>query len=354
MKHIATALVGLNHPHSSDWQGVLPDTPELSLVASYDPDPATARALLHKPYAALPVYGSLDELLARHAVEAAIVLLPLDQAEAALLTLARAGVHVMAEKPVVRTAPALRQVKAALRPGAVFYSGYCWRWDAIINQARALVAWGILGELWSVELRWFTSRVGAQPGRPAHRDPRHYLFHRATSQGGMLQWLGCHWIDVMLHITGQSITGVTAMVARQTSKEIDVEDTASCLLRFGNGMIGSLVTGYLLPTGTQACLHLRGSRGWLEWEWGNGRTFTVHSEHPSWRVAPTRTFTFPAAAERGYGGGTGAALLHDFARCIAAGGADPEMTIDDAVRVLDVLDAAYASAETGALVMLKR
>ena len=351
MTKIPIALVGVNHPHISDWQGVLPDVPELTPTACYDSDPSLSRRLLCPPYDSLPLYGNLDELLAKHTVQAAIVLLPLEQAEGALLTLARAGVHVMAEKPVVRTAPALQKVKAALRPGAVFYSGYCWRWDAIINQVRSLVSDGILGDLWSIEMRWITSQVGTQPGRPAHRDPKHFLFRRDVSQGGMLEWLGCHWIDLMLYITGQPISSVMAMTAQQTTQEIDVEDTATCLMRFANGMLGSLNVGYLLPTGGQACLSLCGSLGWMQWDWKDGREFTVHSEHPSWSVAPTRTFDFTLPVRASYGDGKGAALLHDFARCIAAGGDAPAMTVDDPIRVLEVLDAAYDSAATGKAVV---
>jgi len=351
MARIPIALVGVNHPHTGDWHGVLPVVPDLVPVAHYDADPTAARRLLQPPYDALPVYGDLDELLARHKVKAALVLLPLDQAERTLLTLARAGIHTMAEKPVARTAPALQQVKAALRPATVFYSGYCWRWDAIVEQARTLVSDGILGDLWSIEMRWITSRVGTQPGRPVHRDPRHFLFRRAVSQGGMLEWLGCHWIDLMLHITGQPISNVMAMVARQTSQEIEVEDTATCLFRFGSGMLGNLNVGYLLPSGGQGCLCIHGSLGWLRWDWQNGRTFTVHSEHPAWSVSPTRVYDYGVPANAGYGDGKGAALLHDFVRCINSGSQDPAMTIDDALRVLEVVDAAYQSAATGAAVI---
>ena len=352
MVKIPIALVGVEHPHTKDWHSTLIEVPELVPVAHYDPNPELAQTLLCPPYDRLPIYGDLSELLNRHPVKGALVLLPLCDAEQALLTLARAGVHVVAEKPVTRTAPALQQVADVLQPGRAFYAGYAWRWDPIINLIRSLVDEGILGDLWSIEMRWITSKVGRREGTPAHRDPEHFLFRYEASKSGMLEWLGCHWVDLMLYITRQPVASVMAMTARQTTDEIEVEDTATCLLRFGNGMLGSLHVGYLLPTGGQAFLGLRGSLGWVHWDWQDGRRFTVHSDHPQWASSPTRTFDFPRPADATYGGGTGAALLHDFARCIEQNGANPTMSIDDSIHVLEVIDAAYESADTGQMVTI--
>lgn len=353
MTAIPLALIGVNHPHVSEWHDLLRDAPGLVPVACYDPA-AAARGLLLAPYDALPFYNNLDELLAKHAPRAALVLLPLREAEDALLALARAGVHIMVDKPVTRTAPALRRVQSALAPDGVFYTGYVWRWDAIINQARSLVREGILGDLWSIEMRWISSRIGRRQDRPRHRDAGHYLFRRDISRGGMLQWLGCHWIDLMAYVTGQPITSVMAMTARQTSVDLEVEDSATCLLRFGNGMLGSLHLGYLLPVGGQTCFCLRGSLGWVHWDWQAGRRFTVYSEHSTWKTSPTRVFDFTPPERAGYSDGAGAALLHDFARCVGAGGVGPAMTIADAIRVLAVIDAAYESAESGNTVLVQQ
>lgn len=352
MTEIPVALVGVEHPHRKDWHDTLARVPELVPVAHYDPNPNAARTALEAPYDQLPVYGDLSELLARHQVQAALVLLSLRDAEEAMVTLAQAGVHMMAEKPVARTAAGLQRVASVLRPGTLLYSGYCWRYDPIIRHFRSLVESGILGQLWSIEMRWVTSQVGRRPGVPAHRNPDSYLFSAELSRGGMLQWLGSHWLDLMLYITQQPVAAVAAMTARQTTDEIEVEDTATCLLRFGNGMLGSLHVGYLLPTGGQAFMGLRGSLGWLHWDWQDQRRFTVHSTHPDWAAAPTRVFDFPSPPNATYGGGTGEALLRDFARCIRDNGARPRLTVADAMEVLRICDAAYAAADSGRTVQI--
>jgi predicted dehydrogenase len=353
MTAIPLALIGVDHPHALDWHQTLLAVPELVPVAHYDPDPEAAGGSLTPPYDGLPVYGDLDDLLASQQIQAALVMLPLDEAEGALLRLAEAGVHIMAEKPVARTSAAMEAVASALAPTTVFYAGYCWRLDPMIQQISALRDGGILGQLWSIEMHWLTSRVGRREGEPAHRDPRSYLFRSKASRGGMLQWLGCHFLDLMNHLTLQGVTSVMAMATRQTTDEIEVEDTATCLLRFGDGILGSLHVGYLLPSGGQMFIGLRGSLGWAHWDAMAGRRLTVYSEHPDWIAAPTREYDFPRPASATYGGGTGELLLHDFARCIDEGGRDPIYTAADALCVLEVLDAAYRSAGSGQAVSIQ-
>ena len=347
MTAIPMALVGVDHPHLKEWHSTLLAVPELAPVAHYDPNPGVARRFLEPPFDQLPVYGDLDQLLASHQIQAALVMLPLREAESALLALARAGAHILAEKPVARTAGAIEAVSVALAPDRVFYAGYCWRVDPMIQQIASLLEAGILGQIWSIEMHWVTSRVGRREGEPSHRDPASYLFRSEVSRGGMLQWLGCHFVDLMVHLAQQPVASVTAMTARQTTEEIDVEDTASCLLRFGTGTLGSLHVGYLLPSGNQMFIGLRGSLGWVHWDAMAGRRYTVCSEHPDWVAAPTRHFEVPRPPLATYGAGMGELMLRDFVRCINENGRDPIYTVADAIRVLQVLDAAYESASSG-------
>ena len=354
MSRIPIALCGVDHPHICEWYDALQRVPDLQPVAHYDPGKDGMQRPPLDPFHDLPLYRDLSTLLAHHDVQAALVAQSLRETEETLLTLASAGVHVMVEKPVARTAAALQRVRDRWQPGTIFYTGYLWRLEPMIQEIRSLVEEGILGDLWSVEMHWLTSKVGLRPGVPAHRNPNSYVFKQEISRGGMLQWLGCHFIDLMSHLTGLPVKAVSAMTARQTTDEIEVEDTATCLLQYGNGMLGSLHLGYLLPSGGHQFLGLRGSLGWVSWDWETGRQFTVHSEHPTWKAAPQRTFDFPHPADAGYGGGTAEILLRDLARCIRQGGTDPIFTIDDALRVLEVLDAAYESAGSGKVVEVSR
>ena len=107
------------------------------------------------------------------------------------------------------------------------------------------------------------------------------------------------------------------------------------------GVIGTLVGAYF---------GLRGSLGWARWE-RSGPEVELHSAHPAWATAPTRTLRVAGAQNAGYGDGQGQAALRNFVAA-ARGEAQPVFTVDDALRILEVLDAAQRSSASGERVRL--
>ena len=67
--------------------------------------------------------------------------------------------------------------------------------------------------------------------------------------GGVLAWLGCHWLDALRFVTGEEIVRVQAELATTSGESIDVEDTAAVSFRTSGGAVGSLHAGYLLAVG---------------------------------------------------------------------------------------------------------
>lgn len=312
-------------------------------MACYDPDLDAARALLLPALADLPLYDSLPELLARERPEAVLVTLPSDVAPAAVVACADAGVHCFVEKPVARTAAELAPLEEAIRrSGVTFHLGFTRRFTAPGSTLRSLVEQGLLGEVQSVEGRWITSSVRS-------RGAGHYAFSRARSGGGILHWLGCHWLDLMCYVSRLEVAGVSAVMETRSGEAIDVEDTAALSLRFANGAVGSLHAAYTTG-GNDLYFGVRGDLGWAHWD-RSLPEITAYSEHPSWSVAPRRTLTFELPAVRGYGGAAGRQSLRSFFAAFRDG-VPPMFTTADARRVLEVLDAAAESARSGRYVPL--
>jgi predicted dehydrogenase len=201
-----------------------------------------------------------------------------------------------------------------------------------------MVAQGVLGRLLSIEARWITTSV-------ERRGPVRFYFNRARNGGGMLSWLGCHYLDFMRWVTSAEVVEVAAIAATLSESPIDVEDVATLALRYDNGMIGSLHCAFATDRDTDQAFALRGSLGSVTWD-DAGPQIEARSTHPSWSAAPTRVMRFEADPVPGYGGAVGVAA---FRRFIAAsrGQAAPVDTIEDALRVLETLDAAHESARTG-------
>ena len=152
-------------------------------------------------------------------------------------------------------------------------------------------------------------------------------------------------------------------VATLSHEPIDVEDTAVLAFGTSSGAIGSLHAGYLLALGNpgyRAAGHdisfiLRGSDGFIQYSAARGQgapTLVLESRAPRWRSASQRSIQLIPTPSPGYGGLAG---LDFFRQFLAARPGDPTPAgAVDALRVLEILDAAYASAASGCAVAVER
>src|SRR5262249_38252598 len=148
-----------------------------------------------------------------------------------------------------------------------------------------------------------------------------------------------------------------------TQEPIDVEDAAVLAFRVSNGAVGSLHAGYLLALGNPGyraaghdiSLILRGSDGLIRYSAVRGQdapTLVLETRAPRWRSASQRSFQLIPTPSPGYGGLAG---LDFFRQFLAARPGDPTPAgAVDALRVLEILDAAYASAASGCAVAVER
>jgi predicted dehydrogenase len=295
-----------------------------------------ATASLEETLSGVPRFDSVGALLADGAFDGAVVCLPNAEAPEAVRRLAEAGKHVLAEKPMAGAAAPLRPVVEAVRAsGVAFQSGYLWRYDEGADRLRAMVRDGRFGKLASVEMTFVTSDV-------ARRGPDHYLFDRAASTGGFFNWLACHWLDLLLYVTGEAVVGVTARVGVFGATPTDVEDGGTAILELAGGALATFVGGYWLPRWAgESRWALRGSRRWVHWEPsrpGTGGVLEIHGPQPQWD-AMDETFTLPADATPGYGGRRGVATVRDWLDAARAGGRPCRNTPGSALAVLELIDA---------------
>ncbi len=347
------AQIGIDHTHAAGYLDSLLLMPEVEIVALYDARPDVVRPLVQPALQDVPLYGDLDALLRQVQPEAVLIALPNDVTPEAIVRAAEAGAHVYAEKPCARTAgeflPALEAIHKA---DVQFATGYLRRSSPVGQAIKDMVDEGLLGRLASMEARWITTSVTV-------RDPTHYYFSRERSGGGILHWLGCHWLDFMRWATSAEVVEVAAVLDTLSGEAIGVEDTAALSLRYSGdwaqpaGMVGSLHCAYVTDRATdQLFFGLRGTLGWVEWQ-KSGPELVAHSTHPAWATAPTRVLRFEPEPVGGYGGAQGILALRRF---IASFRKDvrPAFVGQDALRILEVLDAAHVSAASGRRVSLRR
>ena len=351
MKPIKAALLGIEHPHSLAHLRTLQALPEISEILLWDESQAALDgAVAKQPAKVSATFTNLDQLLVDKELFFVIAAIRNDLGPDVFIRTLEAGKHLMAEKPIGRTAADTERVIAvAQRTGAQLGVCYQNRTLPAVQLMRKLVSDGLLGPLISVEMRMITTRVAA-------RNPKNWLFKNAQSGGGILSWLGCHYLDMMRYVTGDEIVSVSAEVATRSGEAIDVEDVATLALRFRSGAVGSFHAGYMMAlsgggyhnkAGYDTYGGFNGQLGRITWSSPSSPIkLAVESIHPAWASAPQRTFDLPLAESPAYGGVSGEQFIRDFIRS-AQGEGQPWTTGHDALQVARIVDAAYESSRSG-------
>jgi predicted dehydrogenase len=206
----------------------------------------------------------------------------------------------------------------------------------------------------SVEMRTITTQVHT-------RNPAHWLFKQEYAGGGMLSWLGCHYIDLMRYLTHDEIVSVYAETATRSGESIDVEDVAALAVRFRSGAVGTLHTGYVLalsgsgyhnPAGKDNYVGINGRLGRLFFSSkGTATEFYAETTHPAWASAPQRWLRYEVATSPAYGGVAGEQFVRQFILS-TQGESEPPASGIDGLQVARIVDAAYESSRSGQRVQI--
>lgn len=355
---VSAALLGVEHPHSLAHLRTLQQLSEVERIYLWDESAeALARVSKELPDKVVGTFTNLDELLANDDIYFVIAAVRNDIGKDVFIRCFEAGKHVMAEKPVGRNAAETMAVLEASQK-ARRNLGVCYqnRANAVIQEAKRIVAAGALGPLMTVEMRMITTAV-------RFRKPETWMFNKGQAGGGMLTWLGCHYIDLMRYMTGDEIVSVQAEVATRSGENIDVEDVAVLSMRLKSGAVASLHVGYILalsgagyfnPSGYDTYIGINGRLGRVHWSApGSPTEFKAESVHPEWAGAPQWSSQYVAGASPSYGGKSGEAFIRSFIQG-AQEGRPGWTTGEDALMVARIVDAAYESSRTGQRVEIEQ
>ncbi len=194
MRRITTALIGLNeHSHSLPIYKCINTLGEYFDVKGYVL-PENERERLPEKLCVLEGYPelTLESVLNDKSVESVII-----ETDEVYLTdyaikAAKAGKHVYMEKPGGTDLAKFEELISLMKQsGKVFQIGYMYRYNPMIKDVIARVKAGEFGEITSVE---------AQMNCIHKPDLRNWL---STLPGGMMFYLGCHLVDLVLQICGK-------------------------------------------------------------------------------------------------------------------------------------------------------
>ena len=287
---------------------------------------------------------NLEAALSHPGIEAVVVSVPHAAHEDVSVAALERGLHVVVEKPVGHDLPSARRIADAAQQSRGLAS-IClpFRYEPSALAAQSLIAGDGLGEFRGSAISMLVDKppsywLGGYSGRAASS----WRSSRAAAGGGILIMNATHLIDRVLHLTGATVEEVSAFAARSPECG-EVEDSIAVTLRYAGGAVGSIVGASTARGSNTSELTL----------WGGTRS--DRSRRPAASVH---------AARHGRGGGAVARApvrrRRRSAHCVlrtvrgAVRGARPlEIPLSDGVRVQEVVEAAYRSAERDAPVRIE-
>jgi predicted dehydrogenase len=323
--------------HLPDYFGSLAKIEEAEAVALVDPTGKTVDAARKALGDKLKeVFKDSADMLKRFEPHLAVVSLEAVEAPPVIDLALESGCHVFAEKPSCTRAEDFAKLsrKAQMKHRHLMLA-VANRSHAPVREARRLIKEGKLGKIYGVEIHLVTDQT-----RLKSEDYRKSWFCiKARAGGGQLIWVGIHWLDLALFVTGLRVKQVVGFAGVVGGQPIDVEDSAVLSLRFDNGCFGTMTSGYYLDRGYQSHVQVWGEHGWL-------RLAAVEELPLEWysskdvREPKVERFEYPKGG-RGY-----LAFLKQAVRA-AAGLEEPPVTADEGLHVLQTIFALYEAAKTG-------
>lgn len=350
---LRAAIVGLRHGHMGSLNpagtkgllGTFQQIDGVEIVAICESEDAAA---LEREVAFAPGihgYQSVADLLAKEDFDFAVVAAPAVEVPPAALALLQHGKHCFLEKSIARTAAEFRPVvEAAQQTGLHVHVNFPWRHHPAMVAARALLDSGALGRPTNLLAEMTTSQAGRFPGQ---RNPSGFAYRPDSEGGGMLHWLGGHFLEVVRFLMGDvvAVSAMCAPVVGNLAPDPTMDDVSIVSMQFASGAVGTLHTGYLNAVAgeNRDFVRLWGTDGDAFWP-GLGPQLIASSR--TWKEQPVQTQHFEKTPRAGVYGNS--QWMFDVAQRFVDGlrtGTPPTVGALEGLRVLEITDAAYQSSQ---------
>ena len=233
---VRIGLIGAGGIAGAHVEGYLRNPDVITFAAVADPVRASAEKRAAESGAA--IYADYLVMLAEADSDAVDLCLPHHLHKDAIVAAARAGKHILCEKPLCLTPEEAAEVSAAVEEaGVTLMCAHNQLFLPAVARAKELIESGAIGRVYEVRTTdsFFNDFDPSSMGWRAHA---------ATSGGGELIDTGYHPTYLLLHLAGGAPVEVTAMLATHRLSFMEGEDSATVLVRFDNGVIGTVVTSW--------------------------------------------------------------------------------------------------------------
>jgi predicted dehydrogenase len=307
----------------------------LVAVVSGDPAKAARVAAEHNlPARSVYSYETFDRIRDNPDVDIVYVCLPNSMHAEYTVRAARAGKHVLCEKPMaVSVAECETMIAACKAANRKLMIGYRVHFEPFNIEAARLARAGEAGKI-----RYVRSEHGF-----VQRDPSVWRLKHALAGGGSLMDMGIYSLQAARYMTGEEPIAVTAREStdRRDRRFTEVEDIIDWTLEFPSGAIASCQSMY---SANQNHVLLMGDKGRIELE-----PATRYDGNHMWtgRDGREREVTPPPGPAKTQFAGQ----LDHMATCVRTG-REPIVSGEEGLRDMRIIEAIYRSAREGKTIRL--
>ena len=233
MKPLQLGVIGVGNiagahlkaaPQVSDW---------VAMVALADPNDAN-RQRQSARFNITRTYADPAELLTAPDIEGVVLCTPHDTHAALAIAAARAGKHVLVEKPMgCSLSECDAMIAAAGAAGVKLMVAQCQRYDPANRGLKAVIANGELGRIRAV-------RIEAMQNAAAFLPPDHWYLDAQRAGGGIVISVAIHKIDLLRYLIGNVVRVTASCRTVSPLFRNGAEDYAVATLEFANGAVGQL------------------------------------------------------------------------------------------------------------------
>jgi predicted dehydrogenase len=278
-------------------------------------------------------YKGFDKIKDNPEIEAVYIVLPNGMHAEYTIRAARAGKHVLCEKPMANTVKECVQMIAACQQARVKLAvAYRCRYEPYNVAAIAACRDPRLGKIKSV-----IADHGFNIG-----DPKQWRLNRKLAGGGSLMDIGIYSLNAARYLTGEEVASVTAQefTDRSDPRFKEVEDMLHFTLKFPSGALANCTSSY----GYRGANRYRviGERGFVDMEPATSYTnlkLKVRLGSTSEEPELPRTSHF-------------ALQMDHFSRCVREN-RTPLTPGEEGLADLRVIEAIYKAAKTGKTISLR-
>ena len=256
-KKLGIALVGLGSYAKNQLAVALEKTSNCYLAGIVTGTPAKADEWSKKyniPKKNVYNYQNFDEIANNKDIDIIYVVLPNSMHKEYVIRSAKAGKHVMCEKPMaIAVKECEEMIKACEDAHVQLGIGYRLHFEPFTREVMRLGQQKILGDV-----RFIQTNFGFTIG-----DPAQWRLKKNMAGGGPLMDVGIYCVQASRYVTGQEPLWVTAQYGTITDKDVfkDVEQSLSWQLQFpGN----TVVNGFTSYRSNIEQLYVSAGNGWWQ------------------------------------------------------------------------------------------